>query len=152
MGFLSNLFGYSEPPKDDPFSQLRYDVPYGWSGEVLDTEAIQGLLAEHDLGDIYFRVDDAASIAARFLVRSRDDMGLILSPSTLLQLPDLWRSHLLEGSIVDAFASGDLERGVALRGEILDRWSRTFFRERSGAGESDRPSIASILARVKATG
>lgn len=122
------------------------------SGEVLDTEAIQGLLAEHDLGDIYFRVDDAESIAARFLVRSRDDMGLILSPSTLLQLPDLWRSHLLEGSIVDAFASGDLERGVALRGEILDRWSRTFFRERSGAGESDRPSIASILARVKATG
>ncbi|MCA9029946.1 MAG: hypothetical protein KDA69_21270 [Planctomycetaceae bacterium] len=44
MGFLSNLFGYSEPPKDDPFSQLRYDVPYGWSGEVLDTEDGAGIL------------------------------------------------------------------------------------------------------------
>ena len=122
------------------------------SGEVLETEALEDLFAEREIGEVFVRADNDASIAARFLVRSKRDLPVLFRASSVVPSPALWRSHILECEAAEAFARGDLKRAAALRAEALDRWSRTFFRERSGAGESDRPSIASILARVKATG
>jgi hypothetical protein len=117
------------------------------SGEPLTIPAVQDLLAEKAIGDIFVDAGGSGhkSLACHLLLPDR---------SRLARLPDapaeVRESHALDEKAARALRRRDMEAFERSRARVLDRWLARFFTERAAIGESDRPAIAEIVRRVDA--
>lgn len=118
------------------------------TGTRLDSADLQVRLEKRPLGEVFRDIGGAASASiARRVVVTRDGLrALPLAP------PEVLSSHGFDDRAAKALASGDLDLAEELRGAALDAFFTRFFRARCGSDESDRPSIASLIARVDQAG
>lgn len=100
----------------------------------------------HSLGDIYIDVADRRrqAIAGRVLAGDRGTMTALLDANQ-----DVLKSHGITLPALRALHAGNVEEFESLRAQVLRPVFRSFFNERAGREENERPSIGAILRTVE---
>lgn len=122
--------------------------------ELLDLAALQELFADREeIGEVFQICSDAGddSIASRFLVASKSQLLHLLTIDGLFPAsPEILASHGLDAATLVALTRGDHQDFLRRRAALFDPWMHQFFRERCAPDDSDRPAIATIVARTEA--
>lgn len=121
------------------------------TGTSVTVEELQARLDAGGLGGTFSSAPGIEGLpvgATRFLA-SKDSLERLLSGNDAGD-EETRAGHGLEPSVMDAWRAGDIELFLQRRAAVLDPKLHRFFRERAGLDDSDRPSIAAIVARAGA--
>lgn len=120
----------------------------------ISVDMLQNWLTERELAEVYLapKIDGVMTnlVAHRFLVSDKSALESLLRNDMFPPSSKVLESHGLDRNIVKMFHAGDIPGFERARAARIDGPIRRFFRERAAIGESDRPAIAAIVARVEA--
>jgi hypothetical protein len=123
------------------------------TGSPFTAEHLQALLEERSLSDVFVPLwvdqDGASRVVHRFFLGTEAALDSLFHP-TDPPSDEVLASHALDRAMVAMFHAGDLAGFEQARAARLDAHIVRFCRERAAIGESDRPAIAAIVARVEA--
>jgi len=124
------------------------------TGAPFTAEDLQGWVegySLHELGEFLWGDNEGRErrIVHHFLVEDEDSLDQLFSVEAPVS-DEVLTSHALDRTMVAMFHAGDIAGFERARAARLDAHIVRFCRERAAIGESDRPAIAAIVARVEA--
>lgn len=115
------------------------------TGAPLDSVDLQARLEKKPLGQVFRDMGGATGATiARRVVASREGLRALSAAS-----PEVLSTHGFDAAAAAAFADGDLPLSEERRAVVLDRLFNRFFPARCGVDDSDRPSIAALVAHAE---